>query len=220
MKATAFLAGLLLLAVALSACADGPFGGPDACDQDSALFVDEFDGEQECGWVLYQGSGGSVQIQDGALILESGQPGQIWWTNAGRQFDDVRIATTVRRVSGPEDNAFGIICRYQSKDNFYLFLISSDGFYAIGKYQSGSPQIEYLTGDGEFQFSEAINQGAASNDLIATCQGNELSMAVNGTQLATVTDPTFVTGDIGLGASTFQPGTAIIAFEQIRVDLP
>jgi hypothetical protein len=43
---------------------------------------------------------------------------------------------------------------------------------------------------------------------------------VNGVTLETVTDPTFVIGDIGLGANTFQPGTAVIDFDNVRVIAP
>jgi hypothetical protein len=90
-----------------------------------------------------------------------------------------------------------VVCRYQNSENFYLFLISGDGFYAIGKYQGGSSQITILSGDGQYQFSDAINQGIATNQIRVRCLGNELSLAVNGLSLAAATDPTFVTGDIG-----------------------
>ncbi|MCB8946343.1 MAG: hypothetical protein H6658_21575, partial [Ardenticatenaceae bacterium] len=109
-----------------------------------------------------------------------------------------------------------------SPENFYVFLISGDGYYAIGKYQSGSDTILYLTGDGEYHyiFSDAINQGIATNQLRVGCVGNELSLAVNGLPLVTVTDPTFVTGDMGLGVSAFELGTAVIEFDNIQVIAP
>jgi hypothetical protein len=50
--------------------------------------------------------------------------------------------------------------------------------------------------------------------------GNELSLEVNGIPLSTVTDPTFVVGDVGLGVSTLEAGTAQIAFDNFRVSLP
>jgi hypothetical protein len=47
-----------------------------------------------------------------------------------------------------------------------------------------------------------------------------LSLTVNGIPLATVTDPTFVTGDIGVGVSAFEVGTAVIEFDNIQVSAP
>lgn len=193
---------------------------PDPCNEGGSLFFDDFSGEQECGWVLYNQSGAVTAIEEGAFRISTSQPGQIWWSNPGRNFSDVVITTQARQVSGPDDNAYGVICRYQNEQNFYLFLVSGDGYYAIGKYQTGSDQITYLTGDGRFQFSDIINQGVATNQIRATCVGNELSLAVNGLPLATVTDPTFVTGDVGVGVSTLEPGTAVVEFDQLQVLAP
>lgn len=211
------LALTLLILVLAAGCLPDSLRGPDPCDQGGALLVDEFDGQQECGWVQYERTGAQVAVGEDVLRLTTSQPGQIWWTNAGKNFDDVTITTVARQAGGPNDNAYGLICRYQNQENFYVFLISGDGYYAIGKYQSGSTQITYLTGEGQYIASDEIRQGAAENEIQASCLGNQLSLAVNGTLLATVTDPTFVTGDVGLAASTFEPGTTVIEFESIRV---
>jgi hypothetical protein len=205
-------AGVLLL----SACALAN-NSADACEGQGILFQDEFSGEQECGWVLYNRGGTVTAIEDGTLRISTSQPGQIWWSNPGRNFDDVIITVEARQMSGPNDNAYGVICRYQSVENFYVFLISGDGYYAIGKYQSGSNQVTYLSGDGQYQFSEAINQGVATNQIRASCVGNELSLIVNGLPVTSVTDPTFVTGDVGLGVSTFELGTIVVEFDNMRV---
>jgi len=193
---------------------------PDNCTGEASLFEDEFDGQKDCGWVTYNRGGATVEIADGAMQISTSQPGQIWWSNPGQDFDDQIITAEARQVDGPDDNAYGLICRYQNEENFYLFLVSGDGYYAIGKYQSGSDEVEYLTADKQFQPSDAINQGNATNRIEAGCIGNELSLAVNGLSLLTVTDPTFVTGDIGVAASTLQPGTSLIEFDNIRVRLP
>ncbi|GMQ79169.1 MAG: hypothetical protein BMS9Abin02_1729 [Anaerolineae bacterium] len=210
----------LLVFIILVGCIPKNLQGPDPCNEGGTLFNDDFDQTKDCGWLLFNGRGITQEIADGALRISNTLSGVFAWANADRNFDDVIINVQSRQVSGPDDNAYGVICRYQSEENFYVFLISGDGHYAIGKYQSGTPQVQYLTGEGQYVFSEAINQGAAQNDIRASCIGNELSLAVNGIPLETVTDPTFVTGDIGLGASAFQPGTAVIEFDSIRVIAP
>jgi hypothetical protein len=217
------IATLLMALVAmllLPACLPANLRGPDRCDGDGFLFQDDFSDNQDCGWVLYSRGGGVAEVRDGALRLTTSQPGQIWWTNPERSFTDAIITSRTRQVSGPDDNAYGLICRYQGPENHYVFLISGDGYYAIGKYQSGSPQIEYLTGDGQYQFSDTIRQGVAMNEIRASCVGPQLTLHVNGLQLASVTDATFVIGDIGLAAGTFQPGTLVIEFDDVRVLAP
>jgi hypothetical protein len=211
---------LFILAIFLGGCLPSAVSGPDPCNEDGTLLNDNFDGDKECGWVLYNESGVTTEIVDGVLRISNSLSGEITWANADRNFDNVIITSQARQSSGPDDNAYGIICRYQSPENFYVFLVSGDGHYAIGKYQSSSPQIEYLSGDGQYVFSDAINQGKATNEIKASCIGNELSLTVNGIPLETVTDPTFVTGDIGMGASPFQPGTTVIEFDDFRVIAP
>lgn len=215
--------GLLIFAMLLgliTACLPEEIQGPDPCNEGGTLLNDDFDETKDCGWVLFNGRGVTEEIGEGVLRISNSSSGELAWTNAGRNFDDVIINVQANQVGGPDDNAYGVICRYQNEENFYVFLISGDGHFAIGKYQSGSPQIQYLSGGGEYVFSDAINQGSSRNDIRASCIGNELSLSANGIPLETVTDPTFVTGDIGLGASTFQPGTAVIEFDSIRVIAP
>ena len=211
---------LFTLTIVLGGCLPSAVAGPDPCNEDGTLLNDNFDGEKDCGWILFNGNGVTSELVDGALRISNSLSGEITWAKADRNFDDVIITSQARQISGPNDNAYGVICRYQSPENFYVFLVSGDGHYAIGKYQSSSPQIEYLSGEGQYVFSDAINQGTAANEIKASCIGNELNLTVNGIPLETVTDPTFVTGDIGLGASPFQPGTTVIEFDGIRVISP
>ena len=217
---------LLLLLLAMGLTAVSCSSGPDDCSGEGVLFEDDFSGDKDCGWVLYNRGGTTASIEDGGLRISTNQPGQIWWTNPGQSLDDAVISVETRQLSGPDNNAYGLICRYQNETNFYTFLISGDGYYAIGKYQSGSDQITYLstggdaTADPGYQRAEEINTGVATNQLRASCVGNELSLAVNGIPLETVSDPTFVTGDIGLGVSTLEQGTAVIEFNDLRVIAP
>ncbi|HID53552.1 MAG TPA: hypothetical protein EYP41_16160 [Anaerolineae bacterium] len=210
---------ILFSTLFLTAC--GLIGAsPDTCDGEGMLFKDDFNGDQDCGWRQYSQGGAVVEIADGVLSVSTSQPGQIWWTNPGREFDNVVITATARQVSGPDNNAYGVICRYQDENNFYIFLISGDGYYAIGKYQTGSDQITYLTDNGQYVFSDVINQGVATNLIRATCSGNQLSLSVNGIPLTTIEDPTFVRGDVGVGVSTLEPGAAVVHFDDFSVAVP
>ena len=222
MRKIIYCLSVIALLPMLAACDVLPFGdpGPDACDSGFALFEDDFGGEQDCGWLEYNRGGAVAAIEEGVLKISTSSPGEIWWTNPGRRYDDVVIDVTSTQVGGPDDNAYGIICRYQDEENFYLFLISGDGFYTIGKYQNGEDRITYLTEDGQFSQSDQINQGAATNQIQASCIGNELSLAVNGYPLLTVTDSDFAAGDIGVSVSALQQGTVEVNFDNLRVTSP
>lgn len=217
-RTAVFIAALLLLS--LTACGLLGGGAADDCTGGGSLLQDDFGEGQDCGWALYNRSGAVIAIENGTMQVTTSSPGQIYWTNPGRQFDNVIMTVQARQVSGPNDNAYGLICRYQDESNFYLFLISGDGYYMIGKFQAELGKIEYLSGNGEFTFSDVINQGVATNQIRASCIGNELTLSVNGVPLATVTDTSFASGDVGVGASTFEPGAAVIQFDDLRVLAP
>lgn len=209
----------LALALLLMACGAAD-SEPDACDAPGILFFDDFNGELDCGWATFSRPGGSATLENAAIRLTASQPGQMWWTNPGREFADVVISAEARQVEGSNDNAYGLICRYQNEQNFYVFLVSGDGYYTIAKYQSGSADVIYLTEGGQFQPSDVVNTGVASNELRATCAGNQLSLEVNGVPLVAVTDPTFVTGDIGVAAGTLAGGNTVIEFDNVQVVAP
>lgn len=208
------LPGLFLIACTIATPAADP------CNANGALLQDDFSGEQQCGWREYNQGGAVVQIADGTLNISTSQTGQIWWTNVGRDFSDVIVTVQARQTSGPNNNAYGVLCRYQDENNFYIFLISGDGFYAVGKYESGKDQITYLTENQEYIFSDLINQGVATNLLRVSCVGNELTLSVNGLPLVTVMDNSFTAGDVGLGVSTLEQGTAVVQFDDLLVLAP
>ncbi|HEX7541001.1 MAG TPA: hypothetical protein VF352_02625, partial [Anaerolineales bacterium] len=144
----------------------------------------------------------------------------IKWANPSQSFqNDVRIEVDATKSGGPDDNAFGVICRYQDMDNFYFFYISSDGYIGIGVEKAGSETI-ISSSDGNLVSDSNINQGAATNHLRADCVGSTLTLYVNGTQIATATDSTFTGGDVGLIARTFKVAGTDILFKNFFVYKP
>jgi len=120
----------------------------------------------------------------------------------------VSIEVAADKLGGADDNFFGVICRYQNEDNFYVLLISSDGYYNIGKFKDGEYEV---IGDAGQGFSQAIHQGKTRNHLQADCIHDTLTLIVNQTKLAQVQDNDFSGGDIGLiAASMSVPGTNIL----------
>lgn len=212
---------LLVLILSLFGCSVLNQDEVDECADATALLRDSFLDEVNCGWIVYGGAE-SAEIGNGVLTVSASTSGVVAWTNPGRTFTDSEIAVQTRQVSGPNDNAYGLICRYVDDENFYIFLISGDGYYAIGKYESGVSQIQYLTGNDPnfFVQSEVINTGVATNLLRASCVGNQLTLTINGNPVASVTDDTFTVGDIGVAASTFETDRVVIEFDNLTVTAP
>ena len=129
----------------------------------------------------------------------------------------MRIEVEATKVNGPDDNSFGIICRYQDVGNFYRFIATSDGYAGIILVQDNN--MINLSGENLTPITIAL-PGNATNKLRVDCIGDILSLFVNGEEVLSVQDPTFSNGDVGLFAGTFDIIGTEILFDNFIVTSP
>lgn len=180
-------------------------------------FQDDFS-DSSSGWLRFYdpASGGMDYVNNGYQFFIK-QPQTVLWSGPGLKFTDVQIEVDVKKIEGPKNDDFGIVCRAMDDNNFYFLVISSDGYYGIGKVRDGEQR---LIGMDNMPPDENILQGQRSNHLRADCIGENLSLYVNGVHLVTVQDTEFTSGDTGLLAGTFdKPGT-LIHFDNFSVLKP
>lgn len=180
------------------------------------LYQDDFSNPNS-GWTTWEQDLSAVIYQDGGLVIRVNEAGFDYWSRPGKRYSNTRIEVETTKIDGPDDNDFGLICRYRNGDNFYAFLISSDGYYGIARVSDG--QYKLLGNDG-MQYSEVIEQGNATNRIRGDCAGSTLTLYVNGSMLAEIQDDSFQSGEVGLVAGTYgTPGTAI-RFDNFMVSKP
>ena len=143
------------------------------------------------------------------------RPGLNFWSTPEKNYGDVRIEADVLKIGGPDENRMGLMCRYQAGD-YYFFIISNDGYYAIGKF-IGKQTL--LLGQGEMQPSELIQPNVV-NHLRADCIGQTLTFYVNFTELALAQDSDLASGDVGLLAGTFSEPGVDVSFDHFVVMQP
>jgi len=195
---------LLSFLFLFSACA-APIAATPLAPSGSVLFQDEF-ANNASGWDRLANDGGIMDYDSGGFRILVRQPKLNYWSIPEKNFGDVRVEADVTRLNGPEENRAGLICRYQRGD-YYFFIISNDGFYAIGKYIGGQT---LLLGQIEMQKSEFIQPGSV-NHLRADCVGNTLTFYVNFNEVASVQDSDFPTGGVGVLAGAFnEPGVDVL----------
>lgn len=174
------------------------------------LYQDDFS-DTNSGWpVTSDASKSASYTADGRYQLTALEAQQDIWAHPGQSFGDVSLEVDAAKVEGSDNNNFGLLCRFVDDGNFYFFWISSDGYQVIGKYQGG--QATFLSTE-KMQASSAIQQGAASNHLRADCVGSNLTLYVNGTQVASASDTSFANGDVGVMIGTFDEPNVAIAFD-------
>lgn len=177
------------------------------------LFQDNFTGSEQ-RWGIWSGEGALVDYQQGALHFLINQPQYDFWSVAGQNFADVRIDVDAVKWAGPDDNDFGLICRYVDKNNFYMLVISSDGYYGIAKMVDGQYS---MIGAELLQYSSAILQGQAVNHLRADCLGSTLRLYANDQLLMETSDATFSSGDVGVVVGSYQEGGVEVFFDNFLV---
>jgi len=132
-----------------------------------------------------------------------------FWSTPQQNFADVRMEVDAGKYGGPDANRVGLLCRLTG-DDYYFFLISSDGFYGVGIFTGGQG---VLLGQSEMQANDHINTGMAVNHLRADCSGDMLTFYVNGFQVASVQNSTLKAGDVGLLAGTFDQSGVDVIFD-------
>ena len=202
-----------ILSIAVLACSLGNQAEAVAND---VIFQDDFS-DTTSGWDRVDLPEGITDYTDGVYRIFVNIDNTDYWANPGLSFSDTIIQVEATKVGGPDDNDFGLICRHQNTENFYIFLISSDGFFGILRVINGEQE---LLGMDEMEFSESINTGNNLNVIRADCIGSSLTLYVNSTQLISVEDPSIESGDVGLLAGTFDILGTDIHFDNFVVRKP
>jgi len=161
------------------------------------LFQDDFSDDSIWGTITDTES--SVAYENSTLNMRVFQENWvIWSTPNDEDYQNVHLEVTVTRNDSDPTTAFGFICAQQPKDwSFYYLAATSAGQYAIIKATDGESDV-FLTGDGEWEFSDAIAKNAASYRVGADCGNGRLTLYVDGRQIASATDSTYGTGRVGL----------------------
>lgn len=204
----------LLFPLFLTACASIPVPTVSAAKSGDVLYQEAFE-DNTTGWHRVSNENGIMDYDGGGYRMLVKQPKLNLWSTAEKSFGDVRIEADVIRLNGPEENRMGLMCRYRGGD-YYFFIISNDGYYAIGKFLGG---MTLLLGQSEMQPSEVI-QKDSMNHLRADCIGDRLTFYVNFTEIASATDTDLPAGDVGLLAGTFAEPGADVLFDQFVVLQP
>ena len=179
------------------------------------LFKDDFSATTS-GWDRYKSAEGTMDYDDGGFRILVNALQVNFWSVPHKDFSDVRIEADTGKIAGPDENRIGLICRYTG-NQYYFFVITSDGYYGIGIFNNGKAA---LLGQSGMQASERIKTGIAINHLRADCYGDSLALFANGFLLAQVHDPKLSHGDVGVLAGTFSNPGVDILFDNFSVVAP
>jgi TolB protein len=138
------------------------------------------------------------------------------WGLANRDVADFEIEVDVRLEDGDPKNSYGLLFRFEDRDNFYRFDISGDGYYLLSKFYHG--QWETLV---DWTKAPSLNTDSGANNVLkVSAFGPEISAAVNGQLLTTLTDTSMQHGNFGFFASTFSDPYAWVSYDNLKLWVP
>jgi hypothetical protein len=191
-----------------------PFTQPTSND---VIFYDYFS-DKSNNWDQVTYSSGTTDYYNDAYRISINVSNYDAWANPGnKSFTDTSTEVDATKNSGPDDNDFGIVCRYTDTNQFYYAIISSDGYYAIMKMTSDGAKP---VGEDSMLESEKIIQGTNTNHLRFDCIGSTLTLYVNRYMVDQQKDADYTSGNVGLIAGTFDTVGTDILFDNFIVYKP
>jgi hypothetical protein len=182
------------------------------------FYVEEWD-EANPNWSYFLVRGEEDEFdlytQDGNLVWEI--PATYVWlylTYDAYTYEDVVVETHVRNL-GQNSNSVVLVCRYNDR-GWYEFNIASSGLYWIYRYETADGEFVQLYNGG----SENIKIGVGENTYTAVCDGDKLSLYINGEHTRTVSDLYFLEGLAGVGLSSFDLVPVEVLMDYVSISAP
>lgn len=209
---------MILLGITISACQSTPINSLFFDLPPGAILIQDDFSDTTSGWENFSEEDyGTLDYFDGYYRIKVEGDHSLLWTGPGMNFSNVHIEVDTIKVIGSDDDMYGLVCRAVDDNNFYFFVISSDGYYGIGKLINGGQSLIEMPG---MMPSEVIFQDKAANHLSADCIHDQLTFYVNGNKLISVTDSDLMNGDVGLIHGTLQSSENVVLFDNFIVVNP
>jgi len=178
--------------------------------------IDDDFSDKDSGWGQFIYPEGSAVYKNDAFIISVHVPNSDIFITYPRIYINTIVQSDVNKETGPDDNNYGLICRYEDEKNFYAGQVSSDGYAGIFRIKNGTYQ---LIGRDRMVPVPAILGGNAVNQMRFECIQNTLTLIVNGEVADTQTDETFLSGEVGMIAGTISGYEGSTRFDNFTAEV-
>ncbi len=137
------------------------------------------------------------------------------WGLANRIVSDFEVEVEAKLEEGNAKNSYGLIFRFEDRENFYRYDISGDGYFLFSKFIDG----EWVT-LVDWTQSEFVNPAGATNILKVSAFGPNITLWANGQPLATATDDSLTRGNFGFFTGTFSEPYSWVSYDNLKMWTP
>jgi hypothetical protein len=198
-----------------SSSGDGPPTAVSSRPADFALIYEDDFGDSSSGWDDAFDAYTTKQYGNNRYQIEVTTSNLVAWGLANRDVADFEAEVEAKLEDGADSNGYGLLFRFQDRENFYRFDISGDGYYLLSKFVKG----EWIT-IVDWTASPFINKGKVDNLLKVSAIGPTLTVSANGQQLASVEDDSLSHGNFGFFAGTFSEPNVWVSFDDLKLWTP
>lgn len=204
----------------------GNTGGTPSAGQGQDYYTETFDGDitnyTYFEWHEKYGSEATDNsltptTKDGFLVFDIQKKQKyVYVTYDPYKYTNVRLDLRADN-RGKNSNSVSLICRY-SAEGWYEVNVQNDGLYSILAYTVADAQYHNIFNGG----SNLIKTGRATNSYTFICNGNDLKLGVNGTEVKTVTDTNYSLreGLVGFGVSSFDSLPVLVEVDTFQISAP
>lgn len=190
----------------------------------SKYFTEEFD--QDPGWNYFLTSGEDktdfikIEFKDSLMIFDFEETGIFaYYMVPDYSYEDVRIDIRAEN-RGKNNNNVSLICRY-TDDGWYEFSTEGGGLwylYAVTKNEEDKAVYKRIDNGG----ASSLKQGKEVNEYGMLCEGDEITLFVNGKELKTRVedDYSFRDGQVGFNISSLNVYPIILEVDWFKVSEP
>ena len=197
--------------------------------QAQQFFTEEFDNPLSGDWSVFTIT--DPNVSDLEKVTVEADNGNLVWNFDSEyvyyylfynafEYEDVRVEARADN-RGRNNNSVSLICRYDENIGWYEFNIANNGLYDIlyaEVLDNGKIRWNRVANGG----SNAINQGKDVNEYSATCQGEELTLEINGDEVMSIKEQRYGlrSGQAGISVSSFNVLPILIEMDWIRISEP
>ena len=193
------------------------------------FFTEEFDNPLSDDWTTFTITEPNVSNLD-KVTVEADNGNLVWNFDSeyvyyylfykAFTYEDVKVEARADN-RGKNNNTVSLICRYDEEVGWYEFNIANNGLYEIlyaEVLESGKIRYNRVANGG----SNAINQGKEVNEYSATCQGDELTLNINGDEVISIKEKKYGLrqGQVGISVSSFNVLPILIEMDWIKISEP
>lgn len=130
-----------------------------------------------------------------------------------RPSGDFALEVVAQPVAAPASGyyGYGLVYRAQDPGRYYVFAVGGDGYYALLRVE-GDEETSLVP----WQQFPHIRRGLEFNRLRVTCGGAVCELAINDEWAATIEEPMWLSGDIGLAVMGYD-GPVTVEFTSARL---